>query len=114
MEVDLSSMSISSQIRLINSAAGIIAIHGAGLGNIFWLQPDALVIEVWERTIKKRQLTHSALRIYVRMRKSVECARVSFRFKQLTPYKLCDCLYYMSGPFQTLAALVGEWPCKCR
>lgn len=45
-EIDFSEHGIVEQIRLVHGAAAMIGIHGAGLGNTFWLQPHAMLVEL--------------------------------------------------------------------
>jgi capsular polysaccharide biosynthesis protein len=75
-EVDLATMSVAEQVRLIAKTDILIGIHGAGLTNLLFLPPTATIIEyVVGYTVNNhfRDLAKWSGRSYVQLRGVVCC-----------------------------------------
>ncbi|RKP23874.1 hypothetical protein SYNPS1DRAFT_24045 [Syncephalis pseudoplumigaleata] len=46
--VELEHYSMAQQVELFSHTDVLIAVHGNAIGNLFWLPPNALIVEIWQ------------------------------------------------------------------
>ncbi|KAI8054440.1 hypothetical protein BDF22DRAFT_411660 [Syncephalis plumigaleata] len=85
--VELENYSMQQQVEMFSQTDVLIAVHGNAIGNLFWLPPNAVIVEIWQygweshwfkyisdQLIKERNIKHEILSC-----SQPECAPVNER-----------------------------------